>query len=74
MAKKLTELEKQATAEDLYHKMDSEGVHYYFTSYGPDYKNLKKLGFDVDKIKEAVKGANYLDSIFGELEEMGYSE
>ncbi len=63
-------MSKQEIASDLFYKMDSEGVSYYFTSYGPDYDALKKLGFDVDKIKKAVESANYLDTVFSEIEEM----
>jgi len=74
MAKELTAKKKQELASDLFNKMDSEGVYYYFCSYGPDYGDLKKLGFDVDKIKEAVKHAMYLDSVYSELEEMGFDE
>jgi len=70
MAKELTSAEKQELASDLFYKMDSEGVSYYFTSYGPDYKSLEKLGFDIAKIKEAVKGANYLDTVHSKLEDM----
>lgn len=74
MANALTDKEKQELASDIFYKMESEGPSYYFTSYGPDYATLEKLGFDIDKIKEAVKGANYLDGIYSELEEMGFDE
>lgn len=59
-------------ASDLFFKMASEGVSYYFTSYGPDYEALSKLGFDVEKIKEAIKGAQYLEDVHAKLEEMSF--
>jgi len=74
MSKELTAKEKQELANDLFNKMDMEGVYYYFCSYGPDYEDLKKLGFDVTKIKEAVKHAMYLDGVYSELEDMGFDE
>jgi len=74
VSKELTDKEKQVLASDIFYKMDSEGPSYYFTSYGPDYEALEKLGFNIDKIKEAVKGAMYLDGVYSELEEMGFDE
>lgn len=62
--------EKRKLAEDLFYKMDNEGPIYYFTMYGPDFSKFEKLGFDVDEIKKAIKGAKYLDDIFSEIEEL----
>ena len=66
--------EKQKLAEEIYFKIDNEGLCYYFLGYGADYDALKKLGFDIEKIKKAVEGLRYLDSIYGELEEMSLDE
>lgn len=67
-------MSKKEIAERLHYKMSSEGLGYYFLSYGPDYDSFKKLGFDVDKIKEAVKSLEYLESIQNKLEEMSEEE
>jgi len=69
---KLTEKEKCALAKRIFDTMESDGVNYYFTLGNPDYASLEALGFNVDKIKNAVKGATFLESIFGELEDMSF--
>lgn len=60
--KKLTNTEFYEIAQ----KVDNEGFFYYMAYYGPDYNAIKKLGFDVKSVEEAVKLLVKLDAKFTE--------
>lgn len=66
----MDENEKAELASKVHQAMESEGVYEYFCSHGPEFEDLVKLGFDLEKIQAGVKAAMYLDCIFGEVEEM----
>lgn len=74
MGKQLSKKQRRQLAENLFSKIDSEGILYYFTSYGPDLKSFDLLGFDTDAIKKAIKGAEYLEALFNELEDIALNE
>ena len=65
----MTKKEKRKLAEQIFNNMDSDGPFYYMMNYD-SVEDLKKLGFDADKIEEAKKSLMYIDCMFNELEEM----
>lgn len=66
----MTKKEKMKLAEELFYRIDNEGLSYYFTQYGPDLESLEKLGFDMDRIKKAMDNLDYLNEVFSDLEDM----
>ena len=50
---------------ELFCKVDAEGFFYYLAHYGPDFKLIKKIGFDPQEIKNAIEVLKKLeDKIF----------
>jgi len=47
---------------DIWYRVESEGFGYYMMYYGPDLELLERMGFDKQKIKEAIK-------LFAEIKE-----
>ena len=62
--------EVQALAKKIMKDIRQYGMYGYFCINSPDFEDLKKLKFDTDKIKESLKGASYLDSVCGRIEEI----
>jgi hypothetical protein len=72
VAKELVKLKKPTKKElaDLWCKVDSEGFGYYMLQYGPDWKLIERMGFDVDKLKAACDELRKLDNAISDLEEL----
>lgn len=53
----------------LYYKVESEGFGYYLFDYGPDIEVISKLGFDKEKVIEAIKLLRQVQEKIYEAEE-----